>query len=175
MKHKLRTEAKNIRKLIYSPGKDCKIIENLKKTKEYAVAKNILIYYPLKYEINTIHCLNDKTKNFYLPRVNQNELEICKFKEKELKTGSYNITEPCNEAEKDESVIDTVIIPAVAADVNGYRLGYGKGYYDKFLKNKKLTKIVLIYEKLIFPTIYPDKHDIKWDIAVSENYILNIR
>lgn len=172
MKNKLRAEAKNLRKLIHSQEKDLKIIKNLRNSYEYKKSENILIYYPIEYEINTLPCLNDTDKIFYLPRVYGSELEICKFQKGMLKEGSFNIKEPCNEKIEDLSIIDNVIIPATAIDIKGYRLGYGKGFYDNFLRDKKVIKTVLIYNELIYHDIFHEQHDIKCDIAISENFIL---
>ena len=73
-------------------------------------------------------------------------------------------------------IIDLVIIPAVAADKNGYRLGYGKGYYDRLLPllHPRCIKIVLVYSKLLFDSVYPDEFDVKADIVITDKEILRI-
>ena len=69
---------------------------------------------------------------------------------------------------------DLVIVPALACDKNNCRLGYGKGFYDRFLGagvnmgvNKKLKTIVCIPNALLVETIYPDKFDIPVDKVIS--------
>mgnify|MGYP002474639772 FL=1 len=59
-------------------------------------------------------------------------------------------------------------------DICGYRLGYGKGYYDRFLKNFRGTKIGICYSDYIFENLPVDKHDEKVDILVTEKNILEV-
>lgn len=172
MKNKLRTIALEKRKLINSYTLSIKIIDNLISTNEYKTSKNIIAYYPLKYEIDTKICFLDKTKNWFLPRVNDNILDICPFSQ--LQRGSFGIMEPNTNALLDYSIIDMIIIPACACDKNGYRLGYGKGYYDRFLPllSSSCKKIVLTFSELLFDNIYPDKYDVKSDIIITEKEII---
>ncbi len=153
-----------------------KILANLFSLDEYKNANNIMCYYPLKFEVQIQACLYDNSKNWFLPRVNDKELEVCSYCESELKKGSFGILEPCGNKIDSFQNIDLIIIPAVAADINGYRIGYGKGYYDKFLSSviTAAKKIIPIYSDLLYSTIYPDKHDIKADIIVTEKEILKI-
>ena len=64
-------------------------------------------------------------------------------------------------------MIDLVIVPALAVDKNNYRLGYGGGFYDRFLRDKSVTKIVCIPKELIVESVYPEKFDIPVDIVVT--------
>ena len=64
----------------------------------------------------------------------------------------------------DESVC---FVPGVCFDKNGNRIGYGKGYYDKFLKDYNGTKIGITYKSCITDDIEVDKYDIKMDKVVS--------
>lgn len=83
-----------------------------------------------------------------------------------LAVGGFNILEPVNqdnEAVSDESSI--CIVPALSADENGFRLGYGGGYYDRFLSGFNGLSVVISYSALRreIPT---EKHDIRADISV---------
>lgn len=151
-----------------------KIIKNLFSLDEYKDAKNILCYYPLKYEIQTQNCFIDTTKTWFLPRVNGQNLEICKFEKDKLVCGSFNIQEPCTESIDNLNILDSIIIPAVAADKNGYRIGYGKGYYDRFLPklSTKCVKIILVYSDCLFDNVYPNEYDVKTDIIITDKEIL---
>ena len=74
----------------------------------------------------------------------------------------------------EEKSFDVIIIPAVGLSNNGVRLGYGHGYYDKFLADKSVTKIALTYSKQIIKSIPYSDHDIKMDWIISENESLLI-
>ena len=171
MKAELRKAAIKKRKTLNNRELSERVIKNLLATDEYKGSKNIISYYPLKYEIDTAVCIKDKTKNWYLPRVSGDFLEICPCDD--LCRGSFGILEPQTKPIRDYSFIDMVIIPACAADKNGYRLGYGKGYYDRFLPLLPLTckKVILIFSDLLYETVYPENHDVKADIIVTENRV----
>ncbi len=176
MKSELRQIALEKRKTFPTEDYSRKIIDNLFSLNEYKNAKNILCYYPLKYEIQTIKCIEDKTKVIFLPRVNGDDLEICKCSKNELTVGCFGIMEPNNNIKSTHEKTDIVILPAVAADINGYRIGYGKGYYDRFFAKLDYNplKIMLVYSDLIYTNAYPNEFDIKADIIVTEKNILRI-
>ena len=144
------------------------ITVNLQKTSEYKNSKNVLIFYPLKDEVNLLSLLSDSTKTFYLPKIDGENLLCCPYKEGDetclscFKT-CEPLTEPC-----EKTLIDLVIIPALAVDREGYRLGYGGGFYDRFLKDYKGIKIVCIPSSLIVKTVYPETHDIRADLIITE-------
>ena len=166
-KQNLRKWARGKRKELDMEKESSILVNKLIQTNEYKNAKNIMIYYPLENEVNLLSFLQDKSKNFYLPRIKVNELECCKYSSgDELCESCFHTLEPtCKACSKQE--IDLVIIPALAVDKNNYRLGYGGGFYDRFLKDFKGLKIVCIPEELIVETVYPEKHDVKIDLIVS--------
>ena len=176
MKNELRKISLEKRKNLSTDLLSKKIIANLITLEEYKKAKNILCYYPLKYEVQTQECLNDNSKNWFLPRVNNLDLEFCHYNKDELKIGAYGILEPIGPKISTLRNMDMAIIPAVAADINGYRIGYGKGYYDRFLSSfdYPILKVIVIYSELIYPNIFPNEYDKKSDIIVTDKEILRI-
>lgn len=100
----------------------------------------------------------------------------------ELETGLYGIKEPKElfRSRKDRifdpKQIDLVIVPGLAFDINGNRLGRGKGYYDRFLRHlsPKTLKIALAFECQIFETIPRDSNDVPMDLVVTEERIIRI-
>lgn len=176
MKNQLRKRALELRKTLPTTVLSEKIIKKIFLIPEYSQCKNILSYYPLKYEVNTKDLFNDKTKNWFLPRVNGDNIDICSYVETSLQTGKFNIQEPQTEVINDLKPVDMIIIPAVAADRNGYRLGWGKGYYDRFLSSlgHNPCKVVLVFSNLLFDTVYPENHDEKSDIIITDEEILRI-
>ena len=103
-------------------------------------AKTILMYYSMPDEVNThqvVDTLVALDKKVLLPVViNGEELEIREYKDKnDLKEGiAYHIMEPVGEKYNDYKNIDVAVVPGMSFDDNGNRLGRGKGYYDRFLK-----------------------------------------
>ncbi len=175
MKNILRSKALEIRKNIDINFCSEKITEKLFSLDEYKRCKNILCYYPLKNEVSTFNCLLNTDKNWFLPRVNGEELEICPYDKDKIQKGSFSIIEPQTEKIESFDIIDMVIIPAVACDINGYRIGYGKGYYDRLLINMpKVVKVVLIPDACLFDNICPEKYDVKADIIITEKEVLRL-
>ena len=76
----------------------------------------------------------------------------------------------CKKAKK----IDCVLIPTVGVSKSGIRLGYGKGYYDKFLSSTSTVKISLTYSKQIVKSIPSDSHDIRMNWVVTEDESVKI-
>ena len=176
MKNQLRKSSLEKRKHLDTNLLSSLIINNLFSTDEYQNFKNVICYYPLKYEVNTLRCLNDKTKNIFLPRVNGESLDICTYSPDKISSGAYGIYEPQTEKISSFNNIDIIIIPCVAADINGYRLGYGKGYYDRLLQSmpRKIIKVVLSFSDLLYETVYPDKYDEKADIVITDKEVWRI-
>jgi 5-formyltetrahydrofolate cyclo-ligase len=71
----------------------------------------------------------------------------------------------------DPALIDLIIIPGLAFDLHGGRLGYGKGYYDRFLHKTRAiaAKVAVCFECQLFPEIPVLPHDVRMDMVVTEN------
>ncbi|MBQ3642051.1 5-formyltetrahydrofolate cyclo-ligase [bacterium] len=170
MKNELRNIAKEKRSALNIDEISAKVKAVLFSCREYQNAKNILCYYSFGNEICTTDYFDDISKTWYLPKVCGDDLLICKYDKNKLKANKYGILEPTCKEIDDFSIIDLIIIPALCVDRTGYRIGYGKGYYDRFLKKIKCNpvKIVLISEELIFSDVCHDDYDEKCDIIVTE-------
>ena len=70
--------------------------------------------------------------------------------------------------------IDLVLVPGLAYDQEGWRLGYGGGYYDRFLKGFMGTSLGVIYDALLLNALPHDANDVQMDFIVSENGIILI-
>ena len=168
-KKSLRIIAKDLRSRLDMEKISLQLVMSLKKSDEYIKSNNVMIYYPLKNEVNLLSLLDDRDKNFYLPRINGQELECCKYSNgDELCDSCFHTKEPvCKACAKSE--IDLVIVPALGVDKNNYRLGYGGGFYDRFLKDYKGKTVVCIPRELVFKTVYPEKHDIKINKIINQD------
>jgi len=147
-KTNLRLYAKNIRKNLPLEIISKKAVEYLREDDLYKNSKNIMLFYPTKNEINLLEILQDD-KNFYLPRVNGEKLDVCPYKiGDKLEKSDFGIMEPvCLPVSKE--VLDLVIVPALMIDSANYRLGYGGGFYDRFISHEMKTLVVLPKELYI--------------------------
>ncbi len=84
------------------------------------------------------------------------------------KVGVYNIREPEKKIIVDKSEIDCIIVPGVGFDNKGNRIGYGKGYYDRYLSGIKAYKIGITFNDLLLDEIAHDNNDVKLDMVISE-------
>ncbi len=165
-KNELRIKAKNIRKNLPIKEISAQLATLIKQNELYRNAKNIMLFYPTQFEVDLRELLNDN-KNFYLPKVDNVELLVCPYC-KNLKKSSYGIYEPCSNPVNAE-ILDLVIVPALMCDKNGYRLGYGGGFYDRFISKygKNFTTICPIPKELFTDYLPTDKFDKKIDFIIK--------
>ncbi len=173
MKNEIRIYAKNLRQTLNIQDLSKKIQKNLFSLEEYKKALNIMTYYSFGDEARTVEFFNDKTKNWFIPKIEKTDLKICPYDEEKLCKNKYNIFESTLKPLEDISLIDMIIIPCLAADKNGYRIGYGKGFYDRFLSKLKHNpvKIALVFSPLLYDSIFPEKYDISCDIIITDKEI----
>ena len=117
--------------------------------------KTVHIYLPIqsKAEIDTwpiIHELWSKNIKVVVPIMDPNETKISSWqltKETRLEKNAWNVPEPVQSTKVNNTEIDAIVIPLLAFDKRGYRVGYGKGYYDRFLSSldKNVLKIGLSF------------------------------
>ena len=151
------------RKSLYDVSND--LIKKLIDSKILDNCNNIGIYYPLPYEVNVLPLLKYyKDKCFCFPKTIGND--ILFYKENDLKNflkGKFNVMEPKSSDLVNSDKIDAFIIPCVGIDSFNRRIGYGKGYYDRYLQNYKGLKIALINKELYLDFKVCDDFDIKID------------
>ena len=154
-----------------------KIRENLKKNSSFTSAQNIACYFPIGSEVNTCSIMVDilkQDKNLLLPKITDENIQFYIVSNLEkLEKGHFEIMEPKDSCEKAKK-IDCVLIPTVGVSKLGVRLGYGYGYYDRFLSSTDAVKISLTYSKQIVKSIPSNSHDIKIDWIVTEDENIQI-
>lgn len=162
-KQDLRIKAKSIRKTLAIEERSRLAVELIRQNSVYASAENVMFYYPMKYELNLLDLLNDD-KKFYLPKVCAKKLLICPFQRGDrLIKSVFNVCEPCSNP-IDLKELDLVIVPALMADGFGYRLGYGGGFYDRFLaENIKIKTLLPIAKELFVKELPHERFDKKID------------
>ncbi len=150
-----------------------KIVNRIRNFKAYQEAENVMIFYPLKNEINLLKLLDDK-KQFFLPKVEGENLLVCPYsKNTELIKSKYNTFEPIGKPVSAD-VLDLIFIPALMVDENYYRLGYGGGFYDRFLsKPCSALKIVPIASQFLARRLPHDDFDEKINVIICEDFVMN--
>lgn len=104
----------------------------IKKHPFYKQAKHIGVYHPIKKELDILSLTKDLDKAFYLPKVFGDTMHYLKH-DTSLEMSDLGILEPHTETRFDET-LDLIIVPALAVDKHNHRVGYGKGFFDKYIK-----------------------------------------
>lgn len=146
---------------------DNEILKKIIDLQEYKNCKLVLTYVSLKDEVDTIKLIEYSLKIGKQVAVPKCEGEIIKFyyikSLEELKNGSFDILEPESIDEVTNFENSICIVPGICFDKNCNRVGYGKGYYDRFLSDYKGLKIGVTYKECICDEINIDRYDIKMD------------
>jgi len=154
-----------------------KIKSSLFSMKEFQSAKTVMLFVSFGNEVFTHDMIKDalKTKAVVVPKIVNKKLvpiRISSFSE--LSPRTLGILEPKSDKAFDKKKIDLVVVPGVAFDRRGFRIGYGKGYYDDFLVGINAKKIAVGFDLQIIGKVPNEKHDIPVDMVVSENGIYTV-
>lgn len=175
LRNNLKSEEKN--------SLDKKIFNSLIESNIYKESKKIFIYVSYNNEVDTKEIIKHSFENnkiIYVPKINiedktMNAVKIHSLNE--LYVNKYGILEP-NIVDKNDVGLefDFIIMPGMVFDKAGNRIGYGGGYYDKYLSSLsyKVDKVALAYNFQIVDNIKTEEHDIKVDYIITDNEIMYI-
>lgn len=156
---------------------DGMIYNNIVRLPQVCAAENFLCYVSTEIEVDTrqlITALISGGKKVYAPRCKGKEMRFFRIADfSELKAGAFGIPEPTGSEEPDIFSASLCIVPALSFDENGYRMGYGGGYYDRFLRGYDGISVGICYDDFL-GEIPREEHDLPVDILVTETKILNL-
>lgn len=179
-KNEIRRKIKNLRQVMSEADKLLaadEVFSRLEQTAAFMLADRIMMYHSLPDELST-HAFLKKWKDrkrFFLPRVNGVDLEVLPYEEKRLELGSFHIEEPTGQNVANPEDIELVVVPAVAFDRKGKRLGRGKGFYDRFLQTTKATKVGVGYEFQLVEEVPTEPHDIGMDMVITQKTTIVVK
>lgn len=154
------------------------ICRNIMQMRQYQDAKTILCYYAFGNEVNLEQLMKNAftaDKKIFLPVLKEgNHFEAREFKKDTLFTkNSFGIPEPKEGLLIEPEELDLVIVPGLAFDRRMHRIGFGAGYYDRYLlKAKSAYTIGAAYAFQIVDYIKEEMHDVCLDAVVSERDVL---
>jgi 5-formyltetrahydrofolate cyclo-ligase len=158
--------------------KSQQICDNLQNYADFNQAKTILSYVSFKQEPD-LSLLLTSSHNWAFPRCVEKTLIWHQYQGKDsLKKGAYGIIEP----QEHTPIIlpetaDLILVPAVACDYQGYRLGYGGGYYDRLLSQPKMAQIPtmgILFEFAFLPQLPVESWDQKLTAICTETQIYRV-
>lgn len=141
--------------------------------------KNIMIFMDMKNEVKITKLLDyftDNNINVFIPKIfSDKTMKINLYKENELVLNNFGFYESSSENFYNPDMLDIIIIPGVAFDRLKNRIGFGKGYYDRFLEsfnNDNILKIGICYDFQLLESIPQDYHDVKMNIIITESEVI---
>lgn len=149
------------------------IINKLKSNPAFIKAKTIGIYVSFNQEVDTIALITEMLgkKNICVPKIEGKEMNFYLIDSlQKLKANRMGILEPDNKKLVLSDQIDLMIVPLVGYDKNNNRLGYGGGYYDRYLKNYNQTTIGLAFSFQMVDCLPVEPFDLPIDVIINEKY-----
>lgn len=180
-KKELRHTLKEVRKNIKDKTvKDKMICNNILSSDIYINAKAVLFYAALDNEINIDECIIyalKQGKKVALPVCTDNNGNMTFYYIKsinDVKLGHFSVREPdTSKCLKVTSYEDCIcFVPGISFNSKGYRLGYGKGYYDRFLSKHSLISVGVCYNELINDNIPIDEYDASVDYIITQDKMI---
>ena len=192
----IREEKKRLRKEIIDRRNNLSITERFDASKrikdtlfslhEFKDAKRVHFFISFGSEVITSEMIKDAIKmgkSVVVPFVDREkkELRLSEIKDffKELEPGYWGILEPKKEYRRDASIddIDLMVMPGVAFDEKGHRLGYGMAFYDKLLSDRKrnMPLIAIAFDMQVVDDVPCERHDILIDKIVTEKRVIDIK
>jgi 5-formyltetrahydrofolate cyclo-ligase len=153
---------------------DRRILENLVSLREFQNANTIFSYVSTTDEVDTSALIERalcEGKRICVPLcISFGVMQTFAITgPDDLRSGKYDIPEPkphCKQIPEEE--IDLTIVPCVCADREGYRLGYGGGFYDRWMEKYRATSIILCRESIITESVPRESHDQCADILITD-------
>ncbi len=153
------------------------IMRNLTEAGFMGGRRNVHLYYPINNEVNTIVLIEQlwsKGIEVIMPRTDIPGKKIDNYRVSsfdQLESTTFNLLEPKTSTPKHTEDCDIILIPGLAFDHDLNRIGYGGGFYDRFLANSKALKVALAYDFQVRESIPTEEHDIKMDHIVTERKV----
>lgn len=154
--------------------KSRRIKDRLFSLDDFIKLDSILFYYSFRSEARTDVMIEDVLgkKRVFLPKVEDREIKVYEIKtQDELEEGFCRIKEPLPKRPILPEEIKMVIVPGVCFDKRGFRIGYGGGYYDRFLSLHSFQKIGLGFSLQIIDNVPNMPEDIRMDKIITEDFM----
>jgi len=164
----------------YIKSSSAAIRASLEKQPEFSSAGTVFVYVPVKKEVDTTGLINGliaSGKRVVVPVVDSvaKTMSASELKSMdELGDGHFGTLEPKGEFLRPvrPSEIDLSVIPGIAFDANGNRLGYGHGYYDRFLAETDAPVVALAFDFQVVDDILGESHDVRVGKIITEKRVL---
>jgi 5-formyltetrahydrofolate cyclo-ligase len=153
------------------------ICSNIYLSEPFKQAIVVALYHPARCEVDVMHLLDADSKMFVFPRVSGERLEFAQAGTRgDFKKGAYGISEPVHADVIDVKDISLILVPGIVFDRNGYRLGYGKGFYDRLLSEyPDIDTMGVCCDEFVLESLQRDPWDARVDYIVTQNGLFKTR
>ena len=176
-KRELRAKMKALRAAANDrAGRDGRIFQNLFSLPRFCRAESFFVYHSVGTEAETLRIIRElsaRGKRVYLPRVEGRGMVAVRYCGQALAEGRFKTPEPTGEAVSEGETIEVCVLPLLAADERFRRLGYGGGFYDRYLSSRAdMLKIGICYDFQLLAEVPAEAHDVALDAIVTDCRIL---
>ncbi len=150
------------------------ITKKVVESDSFREATDLYCYMNFNGEVETVHIMEEAWrlgKDVWLPKVSKDDMDFYLVRSiSELKRGTFGILEPSGDSEKAPGNDGLMIVPGVAFDKEYNRVGYGRGYYDRYLRKRpNLIKMGIAFDVQIMEKVPNDENDCKMDMILTES------
>jgi len=175
----LRDRARNLRQAQDTNALSAQIVARLRALPEIMQARDVLIYLAMPDEVNIDALVEDQTKRWYVPVcVSKTQLQIHRYipGETPVRTSEKGLRQPTEGVPASPDNLDAVILPGLMFSERGERLGYGAGYYDRWLRRLPPTipRIGVTFEACVLPELPHEAWDERLHIVITESRVIRI-
>lgn len=162
-------------------NRSLKAQQRLLELPQFAAASTVGLYSPVWNEVFTeeiFRAARAQGKRVAYPRIDGHGLEFIEVADpQELCPGGFGILEPCGSQCVSLPALDLVVVPGVAFDLAGFRLGYGKGFYDRVMSCGERCGVLigLCYELQMLDSLPSESHDVRMDLVATEERTLRFQ
>lgn len=160
--------------------KSLQIEKNLLGLEEFDKAKMVMFYISKGSEVHTRRMIKEamkRGKRVAVPvtKLDERELAVSELLDfDELTPGAFDVPEPKDPKLISAGEVDLIVVPGIAFDMRGYRLGYGLGFYDRFLSSVREDAIIvaLAYDSQVLDEMPNERHDVPADAIITESRVI---
>ncbi len=156
--------------------RDERIRENLKGLPEFRPTGTILMFYPIKGEPDITPLFDyvlSRGGALVLPKVDGNNLRVVRLLDPtQVQAGRFRVPEPVGGEEVSPEDLDLAIVPGIVFDRRCYRIGFGKGFYDRLLAKVPAPKVGVGYSFQVVPEVPRDPWDVPLDLVVTDEEVI---
>lgn len=176
LRTKMREKRKTLSRVLYAEKSEA-VRTRLEQLPLFKEANRMLIYVSNGEEVDTHALIQNALKQgrkVFVPKIQEGGMVLCPLQDWTiLKPGKFGILEPCLPLRwAKPQHMDLIIVPGVVFDPRGHRIGYGKGFYDKLLKETKGKKVGLAFHEQVIEAVPSEAHDVALDLIITDQTLI---